>query len=109
MRLSRLTQSRPTNAETEIAGEKVYYCYDRSKINGDFWALGRWRAQLAHALLSWDIADEESGAVLAPAEGAEDRRSAWLDVFAPIPDDLLVELYYAMLADFNGEKKVKIN
>lgn len=103
MKYSKLTQSRPTEVPIDVLGEPVKVTYDRSRINGAFWASERsWRKRLARLMVSWDLTDDDTKKVIAPAENTEE---GWLALFEPIPDDLLLAIWNALFGDYNADPK----
>lgn len=102
MKLSQITQARPTDATLDVLGESVKVVYDRSRINGAFWAQSDtpWRERLAQILISWDIVDDTSGKPYTPPENANGSRpKEWLKLFEPMPDDILLGIYAGIFDD----------
>jgi hypothetical protein len=109
MKLSQLTQARPSKITVDVLGEAVTLVYDRAVINGTFWkGESSWRDRMAKLLISWDIVDEATGKPIAPSEHANGSRAKeWAALFEPIPDDVLLPMYEALWEDYRPGPKLK--
>lgn len=107
MKLSKMTAPRPTQATIEVLGDPIVVTYDRSLINGSFFDARQGmpvRATLAELLTSWDVTNDDGKPYQPPASANGSRPAAWLKLFEPIPDDLIMAVYRGVLDDFYAGK-----
>ena len=107
MKLTQLTKSRPTQATIEVLGEPIVVTYDRAMITSKFFA-GRVgtpvRSTLAEILISWDVTGDDGKPYVPPASANGSRPAAWLALFEPIPEDVIMAVYRGLLDDFYAGK-----
>jgi len=110
MKLSKLTAPRPTQATIEVMGDPVVISYDRALITGTFFesrAGTPVRATLSELLISWDVTGDDGKPYQPPERANGVRPAAWLKLFEPIPDDLIMAIYRGLLDDFYAGKKAE--
>lgn len=107
MKLSKLTQPRPTQATIEVLGEPVVVTYDRAMITSAFFATRVGtpvRETLAEILISWDVTGDDGKPYQPPASANGSRPKEWLMLFEPIPEDVIMAVYRGLLDDFYAGK-----
>jgi len=105
MKLSTLTQARPTPTTVNVLGDPIKIIYDRARIDQEFWKFSRWREQLAYVLIGWDVTDDD-GKPYAPQDNANGSGpKEWLRLFEPIPDVALRPIFDHILDEFQAGPK----
>ncbi len=106
MKLSKLTQSRPTEAVLDFGdGDRVRVVYDRMVLTPAFSRQVRpVHEKLAACLISWDLEDDSGGVVAPAAEHPQGRASAWAELLETIPSDVIGAIYGGIWDDTWGGK-----
>jgi hypothetical protein len=97
MKLSQLTQARPLDTVVDVFGDPIHATIDRARVGTKkYYDFKTWREQLGYMLIAWDTTDDD-GTPLLPDEKAPDRVAAWVAIFEPIPDAILLPFWRELI------------
>lgn len=104
MKVSKITAPRPTTVQIDVLGEAVTVTYDRSRVTNAWWdQRPDVRSKLADLLITWDItADDGASYAPDPSLSVEARAARWLELFEPLPSDVLLDIHNQVLDDLIG-------